>query len=152
MTTRIEEQVHTALERERAFDRIADFSRQADWDPNTVASRRLDDGPMGVGARFELQVRMGTRVVPMEYRITRYERPDRVVLVGEGAGVWSQDDISFRETPSGTRIGYVADIRLTGLLGSIQPLLGRSFRRIGRGAAAGMQRLLDQDADASEAT
>jgi len=142
MTTLVE-QVTTPLVREAAFAYVADFSRQARWDPNTVSSRRLDDGPLGVGARFALDVRMGSRTTPMEYRITEYMAPSRVVLVGEGSGVWSQDVIAFSEAPEGTRVDYVAEIRLSGLLGIIQPLLGRAFAGIAKGAVEGMKRELD---------
>jgi hypothetical protein len=142
--TRLVEHIESPASREEAFAYIADFARQAEWDPNTVSSRRIDAGPLGPGARFALQVRMGPREVPMEYRITEYEAPARVVLVGEGSNVWSQDDITFAETPRGTRVEYAAEIRLGGLLGIVQPLLGRAFASIGRNAAAGMKRELDR--------
>jgi hypothetical protein len=142
MTTLLEH-VTTPLAREAAFAYVADFSRQAEWDPNTVSSRRLDEGPLGVGARFALEVRLGSRTTPMEYRITEYQVPSRVVLVGEGSGVWSRDVIDFSEAPEGTHVSYEAEIRLSGLLGIVQPLLGRAFAGIARGAVAGMKRELD---------
>ncbi len=142
--TRLVEHLETPLDREAAFRYVADFSRQAEWDPNTVSSRRIDEGDLGVGARFALEVRMGRRVVPMEYRVTEWQAPTRVVLVGEGSGVWTQDDITFTEAGTGTRVEYVADIRLSVLLGVIQPLLGRAFAGIGRGAVTGMKRELDR--------
>jgi hypothetical protein len=142
MTTLVEH-VTTPLAREAAFAYVADFSRQAEWDPNTVSSKRIDDGELGVGARFALDVKMGTRTTPMEYRITEYQAPAVVVLVGEGSGVWSQDRITFSEAPEGTRVDYVAEIKLSGLLGAIQPLLGRAFAGIAKGAVTGMKRELD---------
>ena len=43
----------------------------------------------------------------MEYRITDWDPPRRVVLVGEGSGVWSRDDIRFEATPTGgTTVHY----------------------------------------------
>jgi carbon monoxide dehydrogenase subunit G len=142
MTT-LAESIHTPLAREAAFAYVADFARQAEWDPNTLSSRRVDAGPVGVGARFALEVRIGRRSAPMEYRITEHERPHRVVLVGEGSGVWSKDEITFTDEADGTRVDYVASIRLSGLLGLLQPLLGSAFRSIARGAAEGMKRELD---------
>ena len=38
-----------------------------------------------MNARFALEVRIGGRTAPMEYRITEYDHPRRVVLVGEGS-------------------------------------------------------------------
>ncbi len=141
--TRLVEQIMTALPREAAFAYVADFSRQSEWDPNTTSSRRIDDGPLGVGARFALEVSLGGRTAPMEYRITEYEPSRRVVLTGEGSGVWSSDEITFTDTPGGTRVDYVAEIKLSGLLGVLQPLLGRAFAKIGRGAVEGMRAALE---------
>lgn len=141
--TKLVESITTSLPHEAAFSYVADFGRQAEWDPNTVTSRRIDDGELGVGARFALEVKIGNRTTPMEYHITEYQAPSRVVLVGEGSGVWSQDIITFSEAPEGTRIDYVAEIRLSGLLGLIQPLLGRAFAGIAKGAVTGMKRELD---------
>jgi dehydrogenase/reductase SDR family protein 12 len=142
--TKLIERVSSPLDRQAAFDYIADFARQAEWDPNTVASQRIDDGELGVGARFALDVKIGRKSAPMEYPITEYDPPNRVVLIGEGSGVWTEDTISFTETADGTTVDYLAEIRLSGFMGLIQPLLGRAFTSIGRGAVAGMKRELDR--------
>jgi hypothetical protein len=49
--TKLVESVTTELPREDAFAYLADFGHQAEWDPNTVSSRRLDTDELGVGAR-----------------------------------------------------------------------------------------------------
>jgi hypothetical protein len=150
--TKLTESLETSLPQERAFAYVADWSRQAEWDPNTVSSEPIGEGVAPrVGARYALQVKMGPRAVPMEYRITELDAPDRLVLVGEGSGVWSQDVITFSQTPSGTRVDYEAEIRLSGVLGLLQPLLGRAFDGIARGAVAGMKRELEAQASAAPA-
>jgi len=150
--TKLAESLETPLPQERAFAYVADWSRQAEWDPNTVSSEMIGESAAPrVGARYALQVKMGPRAVPMEYRITELDAPGRVVLVGEGSGVWSQDVITFSQTPSGTRVTYEAEIRLSGVLGLLQPLLGRAFDGIAKGAVAGMKRELDAQASAAHA-
>ena len=138
--TRIHERLTTDAPVEAAFDFIANFANSHAWDPGTAWSRRAEasDGPIGVGTSFELGVRMGGRVAPMTYRITHFERPARVVLVGEGSGVASVDDIRFEPSGDGTAIDYAADITLQGFRRVLQPFLGGTFERIGRDAAAGM--------------
>jgi len=142
MTT-LKEHVETPLPRAAAFAYVADFAQQAEWDPNTVSSARIDSGELGVGARFALEVKLGRKAAPMEYRITEFEAPARLVLIGEGSGVWTRDEIVFTELPDATRVDYTAEIRLSGWMGLIQPLLGPAFDRIGKGAVAGMKRELD---------
>src|SRR6188508_1336118 len=114
--TRLVEEVRTSAHREAAFAYVADFDHQAAWDPNTVTSRRLTEPPLAVGSRFALVVRMGRGTVPMEYRITALEPAHRVVLVGEGKGIWTEDAIELREEDGTTVVRYVARIRLTGTL------------------------------------
>jgi carbon monoxide dehydrogenase subunit G len=145
MTT-INERIETALPLEPAFAYVADFANAATWDPGTVTSERIDAGPVGVGARYRLGVRIGGRVAPMEYRISVFEPPHRVVLVGSGSGVSAEDDIRFDTSGTGTRIDYRADIRLGGVLRFVQPFLGGAFAKIGREAAAGMRSTLDAQA------
>jgi len=139
----LREHIDTTLDIDDAFAFVADFANAAQWDPGVASSETLGDGALRVGARFLLGVRMGSRVTPMTYTITQLEAPRRVVLAGEGSGVSAIDDISFEATASGTRISYVADIRLKGALRLLAPFAGASFRRIANNARAGMQRTLD---------
>ena len=95
MTT-LHERIETTLPIEATFDvhrRLRQFPGSGT--PGVATARRIDDGPVGVGARYELGVRMGGRVAPMEYRITVLEPPNRVVLVGSGSNVAAVDDIRF---------------------------------------------------------
>jgi carbon monoxide dehydrogenase subunit G len=114
-----------------------------------ATSERIDTGPVGLGARYRLGIRMLGRVAPMEYRITTYEPSRRVVLTGEGSNVSAVDDIRFDPTPTGTRVDYTADIRLTGWMRAAQPFAGGSLQKIGRDALGGMQRALDERAKAA---
>jgi carbon monoxide dehydrogenase subunit G len=145
---RLNERIETTLPVDEAFAFVADFANAMRWDPGVATSERIDDGPVRVGARFRLGIRRGGRVLPMEYTVTAFEPPRRVVLAGTGSGVVAVDDIRFEATPRGTRIDYMADIRLRGLLRLAQPFAGGSFRRIARDAREGMQRALDERATA----
>lgn len=140
--TRLHERIETTLPIEAAFDYVAEFANAQQWDPGVATARRIDDGPVAVGTRYDLGVRMGGRVAPMEYRITELDRPRRVVLVGTGSNVGAVDDIRFERDGDGTVIDYTADIRLGGWLRFAQPFLRGSFAKIARDAAGGMERAL----------
>jgi carbon monoxide dehydrogenase subunit G len=141
--TRLHETIETSLPIDETFAFVADFANQSQWDPNTVTSERIDPGPVGLGARYRLGVRQGGRVVPMEYRISAWEPGRRVVLAGEGSNVRATDEIRFEPTSTGTRVDYTADISLTGWMRLATPFAGGAFEKIGREAAAGMQRALE---------
>ena len=141
--TRLQEQIETTLPIDDVFAFIADFANSMAWDPGTATSERMDAGPVGVGARYRLGVRMRGRVVPMEYRITAFEPPRRVVLHGSGSGVAAVDEIRFEPVGAGTRVLYTADIRLGGPMRLVQPFLGGAFAKIAHDALDGMRRALD---------
>jgi carbon monoxide dehydrogenase subunit G len=146
--TRLHETIETSLPLDVAFPFVADFANSERWDPGVRSSVRVDPGPVGVGATYKLEVRMGGRFAPMEYRVTEWEPGRRVVLAGKGSGVTAVDEISFGPTPTGTHIDYIADIKLGGLLGLLQPFLGGAFRKVAADAREGMQRRLDEMATA----
>jgi carbon monoxide dehydrogenase subunit G len=139
----LRERIQTRLGIDEAFSFVADFANAERWDPGVSTSVRLDGGPVRVGARYRLGIRMGSRVAPMEYEITHLEAPRRVVLTGRGSGVSAVDDITFRSSGTGTEVHYVADIRLRGVLRLLAPFAGGAFRRIAENARDGMQRALD---------
>ncbi len=149
--TTLNERIETPLAMDAAFAYVADFANAQEWDPGVATAVRVDDGPVGVGTRYRLSVRVGGRFTPMEYRIAVFEPPDRVVLLGSGSGVSAVDDIRFQRAGTGTRIDYIADIKLGGFLRIVQPFLGAAFARIARDAAGGMQRTLDERAASDRA-
>ncbi len=141
----LREQLQTALQIDDAFAFVADFANSSHWDPGVANAERIDgSGPVGVGARYRLGIRMGGGVSPMEYRIVTFEPPRRVVLAGEGSGVSAIDEIRFEPSGGGTRIDYIADIRLRGPRALLTPLARGTFARIARDAREGMQRTLDE--------
>ena len=142
--TRLHETIETALPIEETFALIADFANAERWDPGVASSERLDPGPVGLGARYRLGVRMRGRIAPMEYRITTFAPPRRVVLTGSGSNISAVDEIRFEPINDGTRIEYLADIRLGGWMRLVEPFAGGAFRKIARDALEGMQRFLDE--------
>lgn len=126
-----------------AFDAVADFSSSALWDPGVVTAERVCAGaptPSGVGAEYLLTVRFRGRESEMTYRTTQYERPRRVVFQGIGTRIAATDTIEFEPLDEGgTRITYVADLRLTGLAKVAEPFLGGEFDAMGKRALEGMR-------------
>ena len=149
--TRLERRLETRLGTDEAFAFIADFANAMRWDPGVATPEVIGSAPTGLGSRYKLGVRMGSRVSPMEYRITAFEAPARVVLEGEGPGVTATDEIRFTPSATGTTIDYVADIRLGGMLKLAQPFLGKQFEALARNAVEGMKKTLDARADAMDA-
>lgn len=142
----LREQIVTNLPIAEAFAFVSDFANSMHWDPGVASSEQIGEGPTGVGSRYRLEVRLGGGVTPMEYEITSFDAPRRVVLTGIGARVAAVDEIRFESVPGGTRVDYEADIRLRGIFRLAEPFLGGAFTKIGRDALAGMRGTLDERA------
>ena len=127
---------------EEAFDYLADFSRTAEWDPSVVEGRRLTPGEVRLGSRFQVSVSVLGSRIPLEYRITEFERPSRLVLNGGDGSLRSIDEITFVSRPGGTRVTYEARLELTGIRRLADPLLDLFFQRVGRLAVRGLRERL----------
>jgi uncharacterized protein YndB with AHSA1/START domain len=123
---------------EAAFDAVADFTSSAVWDPGVASTRRLDDGPVTLGSRFELRYRFGPVTLPLVYEITRYERPGRVVLTTRSLLHVGEDDVRFAGTSTHTDLTWRASfgVRGAGLL--LEPLLRIGFPRVAEEAGDGL--------------
>ena len=103
LMTRLNRQIETRLGIDDAFAFIADFGNAMHWDPGVASSEAVDTARSGLGSRSRLGVRLGSRVAPMEYRVTTFDPPSVVVLTGSGSNVEAVDEIRFAPSGSGTR-------------------------------------------------
>ena len=126
------------------FAYTADFANSEEWDPGVKAAERVDEGPVGVGATYQLEVEFAGKSLPMTYRITEYEPNRRVVLIGEGDTVRAEDVIEFDGSGDQTVVSYTADIELLNMLRFLGPLLRPIMNPIGEKALNGLKDTLDR--------
>ena len=128
---------------EDTFDYMADFVNAAEWDPGTASAERLDAGKIGLGSAFRLDIRVGPRTMALDYRIVAFERPRRVVLIGESDALRSLDAMTVVPAADGGSIlTYDADLTLNGPFALANPILGLLFDRIGDKGVDGLRRTL----------
>jgi dehydrogenase/reductase SDR family protein 12 len=143
MTT-LKETVTVDQDIEACFAYIAEFSNVAAWDPGVARSTRRGEGPVGVGSEFELDVVFGRKTVPMIYTVTEFDPPRRIVLDGRGKALDAVDTIELSPAGEGTRIDYTAELTFHNFVRFIEPLLGRTFKKVGEKAVAGLAAALDE--------
>ena len=146
MGMRLSEQRKVKRAMAEAFSYTADFSNIENWDPGVARSTKLGDGVVGLGTRFDLDVKFGSRQIPMVYEITAYEPPHRVVLVGRGETLDATDEIRFSQENGFTVIAYRADLTFRNALRFVIPFLGPVMRKVGKRALDGLAAALDTTA------
>ena len=129
---------------EEVFRYTSDFENIEDWDPGISSSERLDEGPVGVGSRFELGVSFGTSRIPMTYEITDYVPNQRVVLIGKGDRIEAVDDIRFEDRDGQTMVDYTADLTFHNYVKYLAPFMGPIFKKVGERAVDGLKESLEQ--------
>lgn len=138
--------VPTAWRPEDAFAYMADVRNFPLWDPGVrrVAAVR-GDGP-GLGAVYEVEVRVGAAPLVLRYEVIEWEPPRRLAWLASTRTLRSVDEVRVdpaSDPPSEDAVvTYDARLELRGVLRLADPLLGLAFRRIGDRAAAGLRRVL----------
>ncbi len=125
-----------------AFAYLSRFDSAAEWDPGVVSATMLTPEPVRLGSRFRLHARFAGRTTPLEYEIVEFDPDRRVVLRAENAFIRSTDTITFAAEGSGARVIYDALLEPKRASWLFEPIVRRSFRRIGDRAAAGLTRVL----------
>lgn len=134
--------IATPKTREEVFDYMADFTSVEQWDDTAVSAVRLDDGPIGLGARFRVTVRFAGRENDFDYETIAYERPGRLLLRAESGSVVSEDEVTVAPDGGGSLLTYDAKLQAKGAMKLAEPVLALLFRRLGDNAAAGLAREL----------
>lgn len=138
--------VHTQLPPAKAFQLMANFANAQDWDPATLESHQLGDGPVDVGARFELKMEIFGRENSIVYEIVEFDSPSRVVLRGENSGSVSVDEISVAPHENGSAVTYEATVTMKGAYKVIGPLFAPVFKKMGDEAQGRIAPWLDEHA------
>ena len=141
---RVRKEIQVSLPREKAFAYVADFANSAEWDPGIAAGTKITDGPVREGSEFEIVAVFRGNRQPFHYVVAEFEPERRLVFMGEGEKARSVDEITFEPAGAGTRIVYVANIRLKGIARLAEPLLRPTMNRMADDALAGLKSVLDR--------
>lgn len=124
---------------------LRDFSRAVEWDPGTVSCRRLDEGPIAVGACWHNVSKIAGITTELRYELARLD-PDRLVFVGANDTATSTDDIvvTAGSRPGTATVTYHATIEFHGMAALAAPLAKIVFARLGDKTVASLTRVLGE--------
>lgn len=144
---RLHEVIDVARAPAECFAYVADFANTRDWDPGVADAARTRTGAVGQDSTFRVLIQSGVwpfkRTFPMDYRITAFDQPTRLVLEGTSPQCDGVDTITFTPIAGGTRIDYRADLTLKTLGDGAIKLMGPLLDRVGKRAVAGLNAALD---------
>jgi uncharacterized protein YndB with AHSA1/START domain len=126
---------------EEVFGVVADGGNFAAWNPTIRASRRLDDGPIGNGARFEWDLRGFGKVV-QEFQ--EFEPNARLRIVPHIKTLAGGHRFRFSANAEETRIEHELEMTPKGLFRLFAPMMGMIGRKNLRDTANALQAHLER--------
>lgn len=135
---RFEQRFHVDAGRERAFAYLADITNEARWNPWAKEVTRLDDGPIGEGAKFSGRYKGMGRV---EQWLEDYRPPSHVEY--RSTTMDGRMIFDLQPSESGTVVTLTAEAHPSGARRLAMPVMRRMMSRHIGGVAAGIKRELD---------
>jgi uncharacterized protein YndB with AHSA1/START domain len=107
------------------FDYASDPAHEPEWNIRMQRVDKLTDGPVGVGARYRMEVTSGP---PATGEVVRFERPRLWELVGGSSVLRSGWQGRVLPTGDGAHLVLRMELQLRGPLGLALPLVRRRMR------------------------
>ena len=143
-TLEIHETFSTAQSATRAFNYIVDFSHIDEWDHSIVKSKKIGQGSIELGSRFDLIFAMGKRKSPISYEITEFSAPKKAVLSGTSKNFTAIDTVTINTSENGCIVNWHAKIVFTGLISLLVPLLANKIKAGGIQTIRDLNTILDE--------
>jgi hypothetical protein len=128
------------------FDVVADQTNEPLYNPAMTASRRLTDGPIGVGTRFRSTVLTRGKPLDVEIETTGFERPSEIASRSVMGSSTVTGRLRFEPVPSGTRLSWDWDVHIGAGGRVLGPLIAVIGRRQERAIWEGLKRYLEDGA------
>ncbi len=131
--------VRTLMPPAEAFAYMADLTNFAEWDPGVDRVEQVDGNGAGLGAAFDVAVKVPGRTMTLRYDTVAFDGASNTMTAfAQNAWMTSEDTVTVEADGDGSIVAYDAELKLRGLLGLSDPLLGLMFNQIGDRAAAGL--------------
>ena len=114
---------------EQVFDYVADLCNEPIYNPRMLQSKKITEGPIGVGTRFRSTSRSGRRTVEMLIEVTEFQRPRRLGSRTTMSTVDVNGGLTFEPVGGATRMTWSWEVSPSGALRLLGPLVARLGRR-----------------------
>jgi len=131
---------------DEVFDVVADQTNEPRYNPAMTASRRIDDGPIGMGTRFLATVLTRGKPQQVEIEVTGFERPTEIASRSVMGRSTVSGRVRFDPVGSGTRLSWDWDVQVGGGARVLDPLVSVIGRRQERAIWGGLKHFLENGA------
>ncbi len=126
---------------DEVFATVIDAGNYASWNPTVKASRRMDEGEIGQGSRFEWKLR-GFGTVIQEFE--EFQRNERVRIVPQLKSLAGGHRFLFTAEGERTRVDHELEMTPRGVFRLFGPMMTRTGKRNLRATAEALQAHLER--------
>jgi len=123
------------------FQTVVDVASFPNWNPTTPSARKLSNGEIGNGTRFELEVRPFGKV---QHELREFDRNKQVRLVPSFKLVSGGHRFIFTAEGEKTRIDHELEMTPKGVFKIFTPVMGMMGKKNLRETAEALQRYLER--------
>jgi hypothetical protein len=127
--TRIEESVEINVTADKAFAFTTDASKWNMWQSTIPEAEQTSPGPVGVGTTFRGTARMMGRSMKWTSIATEYDPDKRFGKNITSDSLFIQQHNTYHPVKGGIRFTLAYDMKVSGFLRLLSPLLVRSMRK-----------------------
>jgi len=114
------------------FAYVSDFSTLPEYDRFVQSARKTSEGPIGVGTTWTHRRAQGRRSFDAPIRMEAFEPDRRFVMRSGSDGFDVTSTMSFEAAgEGGTRVEEVLEMRLSGFVRLLQPVISRQVPKQG---------------------
>jgi len=135
--------INSPLSVDEVWDRIADVTRFAEWDPGVLEAEQVSGSGPGPTAAYELTVKGMRGPIQMRYDVNSFNPPSELFLVADTGAIRSEDEITIEADGDGSALTYRAELRFGGFYAIANLPMALGFKVIGWRAARGLRQFLD---------
>ena len=130
---------------DEVFNTVIDAGNYAAWNPTITSSRRLGEGEIGEGSRFEWKLKGFGKVI-QEFQ--EFKRNERVRIVPQIKSLSGGHRFLFTAQGDSTRVDHELEMVPRGIFRLLAPMVTRTGRRNLRHTAEALQAHRESGADA----
>lgn len=134
--------VRSTLAAGEAFGYLSAFEHTPEWDPGTPVVKKLSEGPVAVGHRYEAEAEFRGKRQTLIYEVVELGE-SLIRLRGENKSVISVDTIDVKPSGPGSEVRYTAEFELKGWRKVAEPFVKPAFQSLAGPAMDGMKKRLD---------
>jgi uncharacterized protein YndB with AHSA1/START domain len=142
----VEESIVISRTAEDVFAYVTDFRHSPEWQATALEIRKVTDGPVRVGTRFEGIRKVMGRKMEVAVEFVAYEPSSHARWTVTGGPMSGEASYRLESSPKGTKVTNTIELHPRGFARLAGPLIAAGIRRDVRAAQRGLKELFESKA------